>query len=147
MATYQQGALKQGSNPSEYGNDVGYAVFSRSATLQASLTATGAANYDVTIPIPSGCSILAIYADSSVAWTASGTVGVTVGVTAGGTEYVTSFDAKTITRGPTAAFSAAQLGALAAPASTNVVARAAVSAASGTYVGTTKVTILYAPTL
>ena len=145
MATYQQGAFKQGSNPSEYGTDVGYAVFARSTVLQAPAATTGAANVDATITIPAGCVILAIYADSSVAWTASGTVGITGGITAGGTEYVSSFDGKTVTRGPTAAFTAAQLGAMAAPASTSMVFRAAVSAASAGYVGTTKVTVLYAP--
>jgi hypothetical protein len=144
MGTYFQGAVKQGANPSEYSTDVGYTVFSRQATLQAPAATTGAINVDVTIPIPAGSQILAIYVDSSVAWTASGTVTCTAGITAGGTEYITSIDLKTVTRGaPT--LTAAQLGAMAAPASVNLVVRAAVSAASAGYVGTSIVTALYIP--
>lgn len=140
MATYMQGAMKQGSNPSEYSNDVGYAVFTRSATLQAA-TAT---NVDATIPVPAGCQILAIYVDSSVAWTATGAVAFTAGITAGGTEYITSIDLKTVVRGaPT--LTATQVGAMAnVGTNTNVVVRAN-SASGANTTGTTLVTVAYIP--
>ncbi len=156
MATYFQGAVKSGSTPSEplgatavAASDFGYSTFAKSITLQAPAATTGAANVDATAYLPAGCQIVGFYVDSTVAWTASGTVGVTIGATAGGTEYVASLDGKTVTRGPTAAFTAAQLGAMAAPTAVSgsvpVVARAAVSAAAAGYVGTTIVTILYVP--
>ena len=142
MATYFEGAVKQGTNPSEYGTDVGYAIFARTATLQAA-TVT---NVDATIPVPRGAQIISITADSSVAWTASGAVTFTAGITAGGTEYVTSIDLKTVVRG-SGTQTAAQVGAMAnVGTNTNVVVRAN-SASGSNATGTTIVTVLYAAKL
>ena len=142
MATYFEGAIKQGTNPSEYGNDVGFSTFSRSVTLQAA-TVT---NVDATIPVPKNCQILSITADSSVAWTAIGAVTFTAGITAGGTEYITTVDLKTVVRSaPT--LTAAQVGAMANVGNnTSVVARAT-GASGANAVGTSVVTVLYAPKL
>jgi hypothetical protein len=142
MATYFEGAVKQGTNPSEYGNDVGYATFVRTATLQAATVS----NVDATIPVPRGAQILSITADTSVAWTATGAVTFTAGITAGGTEYITSVDLKTVVRSaPT--LTAAQVGAMAnVGTNTNVVVRAN-SASGANATGTTLVTVLYAAKL
>jgi hypothetical protein len=139
MATYFQGAVKSGDNFSELpsGVGVGTAVFTQTVTLQAAT----AANVDASFLIPKGARILGFNADSSVAWTAT-TASLTVGQSAGGTEYVTGFDVKTITRGPTAAYTAAQLGAMDnVGANTTVYVRVASTGANAT--GTTKVTIQY----
>jgi hypothetical protein len=140
-STYHQGAIKQGgaisdTSASSYVTSIIY------GTISSAGAGTGAANFDLTLAIPTGAKILGFWIDSTAAWAPSGTASCTVGITAGGTEYVTGFDVKTITRGPTAAFTAAQLGAMNAPASTAVVARVAVSAAtSGGYAGTTLVAV------
>lgn len=139
MATYFEGAVKQGTNPSEYGSDVGYATFVRTATLQAATAAT----VDATISVPKNCQIVSITADTSVAWTASGAVTFTAGITAGGTEYVTSIDLKTVVRG-SGTLTAAQVAAMAnVGTNTSVVVRAT-TASGANATGTTRVTVLYA---
>jgi len=141
MTTYFQGALKQGTTPSESttASTVPTVLY---GTVSSAGAGTGAANFDLTFTIPANCRIVRILADSTAAWAPSGTASLTAGITAGGTEYVSGFDVKTITRGPTAALTAAQLGAMAAPASTALVVRVAVSAAtSGGYAGSTNVTV------
>jgi hypothetical protein len=137
-STYFQGALKQGSAISDTAGS-SYVTSSLFGTLTFN-PAAGATNVDLVLAIPVGARILSIFVDSTVAWANGvGTASCTVGITAGGTEYVTGFDVKTITRGPTAAYSAAQLGALAVPASTSVVARVASSATATA--GTSLVTV------
>lgn len=142
MATYMQGALKSGSNPSEYGTDVAYALFTKQVTLQAA-TVT---NVDATITIPKNCQITEILVDNTVAWTATGAVALTAGITAGGTEYITTLDLKTITRGaPT--LTLAQLAAMKdVGTNTNLVLRAN-SASGANAVGTTTVSVVFAPKL
>jgi len=139
--SYFQGALKQGDAVSDTAGS-SYIESILFGTVASTGAGTGAANFDTTFTIPKNARILEFSIDTTVAWAPSGTASCTVGVTAGGTEYVTGFDVKTITRGPTAAFTAAQLGALAAPASQTLVVRVAVSAATGGgYAGTTLVAI------
>ena len=139
--SYFQGALKQGDAISDTAGS-SYVTSSLFGTVASTGAGTGAANFDLTFTIPKNSRILGVTVDTTAAWAPSGTASCTVGITAGGTEYVTGFDVKTITRGPTAAYTAAQLGALAAPASQTVVVRVAVSAAtSGGYAGTSLVRI------
>lgn len=140
-STYLQGAIKQGDAISD---TAGASILTsvELGTISSAGAGTGAANFDLTFTIPKNSRILNIWVDTTAAWAPSGTASCTVGITAGGTEYVSGFDVKTITRGPTAAFTAAQLGAMAAPASQTVVARVAVSAAtSGGYAGTSRVVL------
>jgi len=146
MATYMQGALKAGSSASEplgatavAAADTGYAVFSKTVTLQAA-TLT---NVDATMALPVGAQIIGINADSTVAWTAT-TASLTVGLTAGGTDFVTGFDVKTITRGPTAAFTAAQLNAMQSLASGSSTLAFRVASTGANAVGTTIATVTYA---
>lgn len=140
MATYMQGALKSGSNPSEYGSDVGYAVFSKQITLQAATVA--AVNGTITLPV--GAQIVDILVDSTVAWTATGAVTFTAGTAAAGTQYVTSIDLKTVTRG-SITFTAAQLAAMNNIGSNTSFVCTATTASGQNATGTTIVTVLYAP--
>lgn len=142
MATAFQGAVKSTRGPSETATDVSYATFIQVATLQAA-TVT---NVDTTITLPSGAQIVNIYVDSTVAWTATGAVTLTAGITAGGTEYITSVDLKTVTRGaPT--LTAAQLSAMQNIGNNTALVLRANSASGANATGTTKVTVLYAPKL
>lgn len=146
QGTYMQGPIQAGSAPSpdltsaganNTGSDRGFAVLSQTVTLQAAT----AANVDATITLPANGRIHDILVDSTVAWTAT-TASLTVGRTAGGTDYVTGMDVKTITRGPTAAFTAAQLAAMDYTTNTSLVIRVASTGANAT--GTTRVTVRYA---
>lgn len=140
MATYMQGALKSGTGPSEYGTDVGYAVFTEQATLQAASAAT----VDATIVIPKGAQILSIQVDNTVAWTATGAVTFTAGTASAGTQYITSIDLKTATRGaPT--LTAAQLTAMNNVGSNTSIVCTATTASGANATGTTIVTVLYVP--
>lgn len=139
MATYMQGALKSGTAASEYTN-VGYATFTQVGTLQAA----SAAAVDLTFTLPANSQIVAIYVDSTVAWTATGAVTFTAGTTSAGTEYITSIDLKTVTRGaPT--LTAAQLGAMANITTNTSLVCTATTASGANATGTTKVTVLYVP--
>lgn len=140
MGTYQQGAFKQGSNPSESSTDVGYGVFVRTATIQAATVAA----VDATITVPASSQIIAIYVDTTVAWTASGAVTFTAGTASAGTQYITSIDLKTVTRGaPT--LTAAQLLAMNDVGTNTSIVCTATTASGSNATGTTKVTVLYAP--
>lgn len=92
MATYMQGALKSGSNPSEY-TGVGYAVFSQTAVVTSVAAGTAAAG---TITIPANSQIVNIFADKIVDWVVGGgtatTLPVFAGSTVGGVEYLPSTD-------------------------------------------------------
>lgn len=139
MSGYMQGSLKSGDAPSENlsGVGVGTAVFSQTITLQAA----SSANVDGSFLIPRGARILGFNADSTTAWTAT-TASLTVGQSAGGSEYASGFDVKSVTRGPTAAYTAAQLAAMDNVGNnTTVFVRVASTGANN--VGTTKVTIQY----
>ena len=139
MATYMQGALKSGTSASEYTN-VGYAVFTQTGTLQAA----SAAAVDLTFTLPSGSQIVAIYVDSSVAWTASGTVTFTAGTASAGTQYITSIDLKTVVRGaPT--LTAAQVGVMADISTNTTLVCTATTSTGANATGTTKVTVMYVP--
>jgi hypothetical protein len=144
-----QGAVKSGSSPSEVvgataaaADDLGYGLFSKTITLQAAT----AASVDGSIPLPVGAQIVDFRIDSTVAWTAT-TASLTIGLTAGGTDFVTGMDVKTITRGPTAAFTAAQLGAMQALASGSSTLAVRVASTGANATGTTKVTVVYTPKL
>jgi hypothetical protein len=137
--SYSGFAIKSGSTPSDPGGtatDAGTVVLAQTITLQAAT----AANVDGTINLPKNSRILDFEVDSTVAWTAA-SASLTIGTTAGGSEYVSGMDVKTVTRGPTAAYTAAQLAAFDIGSNTAVVARVA----SGTpnAVGTTRVTVRY----
>lgn len=142
MTTYFQGALKQGITPSE--NTVAGSSSLVTSVYKTTLQAASAASVDATITLPARAQIISIIADTTVAWTAT-TASLTAGITAGGTEYVTGFDVKTITRGPTAAFTAAQLAAMNnIGTNTALVFRVASTGANAT--GTTLVTVTVALT-
>jgi len=142
MPTYFQGSLKQGVTPSESTAAVTSVVTS---VYDATIQAATVTNVDTTIVLPRNSQIIAIYVDTTVAWTASGAVTFTAGTTAGGTEYITSIDLKTVTRGnPT--LTAAQLLAMNnIGTNTNLVLRAN-TASGANAVGTTLVTVLVAVT-
>ncbi len=139
-ASHFSGPVQVGSvQPGGATSNIGSAICAQSVVVQAAT----AANVDTFIDVPSGSQIVSINADSTVAWTAT-TASMTIGSAAGGTQYVTGFDVKTITRGPTAAYTAAQLAALANVGSnTRIHIRVASTGANAT--GTTRVTVLYVP--
>jgi len=126
---------KQRGHPD--GQNLGGVVLSQSVTLQAA----SQANVDGYVDLPAGAEIQDFQADSTVAWTAT-TAGLTIGNVAGGNQYVSSFDVKTITRGPTAAYTTAQLLAMSNIGSnTRVYFRVTSTGPNNT--GTTKVTVRY----
>ncbi len=121
------------------GSNLGTAVVAQTKTIQAATLAAVSA----TFYLPANSQIVNIYGDSTVAWTAT-TASLTVGTAAAGTQYVTGFDVKTVTRGPTAAFTAAQLNAMSnIGANTTLVATVTSTVENAT--GTTIVTVLYIP--
>ena len=134
--TYFGSTIKAGTSPSQIATGTGTALLAQTVTLQAATATT----VDGTITLPTGGRIVNIHVDSTVAWTAA-TAGLTIGTASLGTQYVSSMDVKTITRGPTAAYTAAQLAAFNYGTTTTLVA----SVASGTpnATGTTVVTVLY----
>jgi hypothetical protein len=141
MATGYSGfSIRSGSYPSEpIGalSDAGSVVLAQTITLQAAT----AANVDGQFVLPANARIIEFNGDSTVAWTAT-TASLTIGKTAGGTDYVTGFDVKTVTRGPTAALTATQLANCDIGANTTVYVRVASTGANTT--GTTRVTVRYA---
>lgn len=140
MATAMQGALKSTIGFSESASDVSYAVFTKSVTLQAATVAA----VDGTITLPKNCQILAIYVDSTVAWTATGAVTFTAGTASAGTQYITSIDLKTVTRGaPT--LTAAQLLAMSNISTNTSLVCTATTASGSNATGTTIVTVAYIP--
>lgn len=115
-----------------------FEVYTKTITLQAA----SSANVDAVISIPKNTKIVNIMADTTVAWTAT-TASLTVGSSAGGTQYASGSDVKTITRAPTAAYTAAQLAAMDnVGANTSIHVR--VASTGATAVGTTAVTVLLA---
>jgi hypothetical protein len=139
-ATYFQGAIKNGSAISD-GTGSATVTSIEKVTLQAA-TVT---NVDATITLPKNSQIIAIYADSTVAWTATGAVVLTAGITAGGIEYITTIDLKTVTRGnPT--LTAAQLLAMNNIGTNQSLVLRANSASGANATGTTIVTVLIAQT-
>ena len=99
MATYMQGALKAGEKPSEYGTEVGYAVFSQSKTLTTTADGLAVAG---TLALPANSHIVNVIADKSVNWAVGGgsatTLPVFAGSTAAGVEYLPSSDMATTAR-------------------------------------------------
>jgi hypothetical protein len=144
MTTYFQGAIKQGATASEYLLTTSTTSALVTSVYKVTLQANSTANVDTTITLPARAQIISFNADSTVAWTAT-TASLTAGVTAGGTEYVAGFDVKTITRGPTAAFTATQLAAM-ANISTNTTLAIRVASTGANSVGTTLVTVTVALT-
>lgn len=142
MTTYFQGAIKNGASASESTAAVTATVTS---LYKTTLQAATVSNVDATITLPKNAQILAIYVDSTVAWTASGAVVLTAGTTTGGTEYITSIDLKTVTRGaPT--LSAAQLLAMNNIGTNTSLVLRANSASGANATGTTIVSVLVALT-
>lgn len=142
MTTYFQGALKQGATASESTAAVTSTVTSvYTTTLQA---ATAAA-VDATVTLPKNSKIIAIYVDTTVAWTATGAVTFTAGTASAGTQYITSIDLKTVTRGaPT--LTAAQLLAMSDIGTNTSLVLTATTASGANATGTTLVTVLVALT-
>lgn len=137
MATYLQGAIKQGVTPSQSTDAVTSTVTSVYKTTLQAATAT---NIDATITLPKNAQILAIYVDTSVAWTATGAVAFTAGITAGGTEYITTIDLKTVVRGAPTLTAAQVLAMNNIGTNTSLVLRAN-SASGANATGTTLVTV------
>jgi hypothetical protein len=130
------------SGPQGFGTEarsVGDVGVSQTVTLQAA----SAANVDGTITVPPNSKILDFLIDSTVLWTAT-TASLTVGTAAGGAQYVSGFDVKTVTRGPTAAFTAAQLAAMDNVGNNTTIAFRVASTGAHN-VGTTKATVRYIP--
>lgn len=115
------------SGPMKIGNrgDEGAVVLEKRAThTQNSTTAV-----DTTITIPSGAVIIDVFFDVHTAWNSAVSATGSIGIASAGTEYGGSVDLKTATRGrPT--FTVAQLAAMAAPASTDVVFTSTISGAT-----------------
>ena len=140
MTTYFQGALKQGDAPSEYQAAVTSIVTS---VYKTTLQAASVGAVSSTIVLPKNSQIIAIYADTTVAWTASGAVNLTAGTAAAGTQYITAVDLKTVTRGnPT--LTAAQLLAMNNIGTNTSLVLTATTASGANAVGTTLVTVLVA---
>lgn len=113
-------------------------TYSKTITLQAATLAS----VDGKMSIPKNAKILDIFADTTVAWTAA-TASLSVGNAIGGAQYATGFDVKTITRGPTAAYTAAQLSSM-DNVGTNTTIHFRVASGTPNATGTTKVTVLMA---
>lgn len=115
------------SGPMKIGNrgDEGAVVLEKRGThTQNSTTAV-----DTTITIPAGAVIIDVFFDVHVAWDSVTSSTGSIGITSGGTEYGGSVNLKTATRGrPT--FTVAQLAAMAAPASTDIVFTSTISGAT-----------------
>lgn len=143
MSTYFEGAVKQGTTPSEYTN-VGYAVFSQSVLIDHVVeAAAGSDNVDATVVLPAGSQILQVFTDTLTAWNSVTSAGLAVGSAAGGTEYATSVDVKTDGReAPT--LSAAQLAAM-DDIGTNTTVHVRVAQVGNTSAGQARVTVLYVP--
>lgn len=144
MATYMQGALKSGTNPSEYGTDVGYAVFARTTVLDFTAEAGGGAdNVDATISIPVGAQIHSINVDTLTAWDSVTSASLTIGTSAGGAEFYDATDVKSAGREATT-ISAADLALWDDVGSTNTL-YIRVAQSGNTTAGQARVTVLYSP--
>ena len=133
--TYFGSSVRAGSYPSEY-TDVGYAVLTQQATIQAG----GGATDDANLVLPANSEVLDILFDTTVAHTAA-TFTVAAGITAGGTEYASATDVKAAGRvRPT--FTAAQLAAI-NNISTNTTVYFQSAAGTPTTTGTTVCKVLY----
>lgn len=143
MSTYFEGAVKQGTTPSESQN-VGYAVFSQSVLIDHVVeVAAGNNNVDSTVVLPAGSQIIEVVTDTLTAWNSVTSAGLTVGSTAGGTEYASSVDVKSAGRGaPT--LTGAQLAAM-DDIGSNTTVHVRVAQAGNTSAGQARVTILYVP--
>lgn len=139
-STYFQGAVGQGSDICDT-PEASFFTSIKRATIQAA----SATNVDATITLPRNSQILQIFVDTTVAWTATGAVTLTAGTSAGGTQYITSIDLKTVTRGnPT--LTAAQLLAMNNIGTNTSLVLRANSASGANNVGTTRVTVLFVQT-
>ena len=143
MSTYFEGAVKQGTTPSEYLN-VGYAVFTQSVLIDHVVeAAAGSDNVDATVVLPAGSQILQVFTDTLAAWNSVTSAGLTIGSAAGGTEYASSVDVKSAGReAPT--LSDAQLAAM-DDIGTNTTVHIRVAQVGNTSAGQARVTVLYVP--
>jgi len=133
--TYFGSALRAGSNPSD-GTDMGHAVLTQQATIQAG----GGATDTTSITLPAGAEVLDIIFDTQVAHTAA-TYTVEAGITAGGEEYASATNIKAGGRvRPT--FTAAQLLAM-DDISTNTTMYFQAAAGTPTTTGTTVAKVVY----
>lgn len=108
----------------ERGTEGSVVLEKRGAMTQNSTTAV-----DVTLTIPTGAVIIDVFFDVHTAWDSGTSSTGSIGITSGGTEYGGSVNLKTATRGrPT--WTVAQLAAMAAPASQNVVFTSTISGAT-----------------
>lgn len=144
MATYMQGALKSGSNASEYSTDVGYAVFARTVLLDFTAEAGGGSdNVDATIALPTGSQIHSINVDTLTAWDSVTSASLTIGTSAGGAEFYDATDVKSAGREATA-LSAADLALWDDVGSTSTL-YVRVAQVGNTTAGQARVTVLYSP--
>ena len=140
--TYFTGPLDVGSGADEYQAARGAVVLSQSTTVSTVAGSHAAVSSSVTLP--ANAKIIDYYVDTLVA--ATGTIAnltTTVGTAAGGTQYMTSTDFITTTRG-TVAKTVAQLAKMANIGSdTDVVLTIDGNAAATTTQGTLQLTVVY----
>lgn len=137
MATYQQGALQAGTNPSKYLTQYGNAVFTQSSTNSGVATLV----QDISFTLPANSQILSFNIDVLTAYDSATSATLSIGTASGGTQYVSSVNAKTAGRAaPT--LSAAQLLA-AANITTNTTVVATVTSVGQPTAGSVRVTVLY----
>lgn len=140
--TYFTGPLDVGSGADEYQAARGAVVLSQSTTVSTVAGSHAAVSSSVTLP--ANAKIIDYYVDTLVA--ATGTIAnltTTVGTAAGGTQYMTSTDFITTTRGAVAK-TVAQLAKMANIGSdTDVVLTIDGNAAATTTQGTLQLTVVY----
>ena len=144
MATYQQGALKSGSTPSEYTN-VGYAVFTQTKVLNFTAEAGGGSdNVNDTLVLPANAQIHSINVDTLTAWDSVTSATLSIGTTAGGQEFYANTDVKSNGRETTAPTAA--ILALWDDIDTSTTLNIRVAQVGNTTAGQVRVTVLYTPT-
>lgn len=107
---------------------------------RGTMTQNSTTAVDVTLTIPAGAVIIDAYFDVTTVWNSGTSATGSIGITSGGTEYGTAINLKTAIRGRTT-YTAANLAAMAAPASQNVVFTSTISGA--TSAGTAICSVIY----
>jgi hypothetical protein len=137
MATYQQGALQAGANPSKYLTQYGNAVFAQTSTNSGVATLV----QDISFTLPANSQIVRITADVLTAYDSATSATLSAGTASGGTQYVSGVNAKTAGRAaPT--LSAAQLLAM-ANITTNTTVVATITSVGQPTAGSVRVTVEY----
>jgi hypothetical protein len=137
MATYFQGAVQAGANPSKYGTQYGNAVFAQTG-INANVTGLV---QDISFTLPANSQILRITADTLTAYDSATSATLSVGTASGGTTYMSGVDVKSNGReAPT--LSAAQLLAM-ANITTNTTVVATITSVGQPTAGSVRVTVEY----